>query len=147
MRRLCRYGHLNKKHFFSIEKERDCVYTSLFFVSCFSIFLPLCGIGFFIFLFQHQFLELGVTFLILQEQVEFELSIAGTFGDTLGFEFLKRLPHQTVCKRVLHTERGTLGSILYIDIFQHFIYNVSKLLRLLLRGLQVGKLIVEMVGR
>ena len=43
-------------------------------------------------LFQHQFLELGVAFLVLQEQVEFELSVTGTFGDTVGFEFLKRLP-------------------------------------------------------
>jgi len=55
-------------------------------------------------LFHYQFLELGVAFLVLEEQVHLELSVAGTFGNALGFEFLKRLLDKAVRQRVFHAE-------------------------------------------
>ena len=74
------------------------------------------------------------------------MSVAGTFGDALGFELLKRLLYKAVRQRVFHAERCTLGGILDIDVFQHFIHYLRELFCLRLCGLLVGKLVVEMVS-
>ena len=95
---------------------------------------------------QRQLLELLVAFLVLEEELEFELAVAGAFGDALGLEGLERLGNHAVGLRHFESQGVALGLILHVDAHQNLIDLFSKLLGLFLRDALVGELVVELIA-
>ena len=84
--------------------------------------------------------------VILEEELELELSVTGAFCDAGSLELFKRLFHEAVWNRSLETEGIPLGLVLYVDFLQVFIHLGVELLGLLLGGVLVGEFIIEAVS-
>ena len=96
---------------------------------------------------QRQFLELLVAFLVLEEELEFELAVAGAFGDALGLEGLERFGDHTVGLGHFESQGVALGLVLHVDAHQNLIDLLGELLGLLLRDALVGELVVELIAK
>ena len=72
--------------------------------------------------------------LVLHEELQFELPVAGTLGDATRLELLKRLRHHALGIGVFQAERVALRLILDVHLLQHLIHHAGERLCLLLRG-------------